>query len=148
VKPATRILSLGLAVYSAAWFVQVIRDGSTLADGVLPGWEAFRAALSPIWPIDGDTYFEGWRGLLSVISAFTNLIVLSLPLWLRLATRHRTARAAVPLWLAAAVDAHWMVGFLQELRWGYFMWCGSFVILAFGVARFAKPAPSLGSTAA
>ena len=143
-KPATRILALGLAVYSAAWFVQVIKDGSTLADGVLPRWEPCRA---PIWPIDGDTYFKGWRGLLSVMSAFTNLIVLALPLWLRLATRHRTARAAVPLWLAAAVDAHWMVGFLQELRWGYFMWFGSFVMLAAGVARFAKPVPPRGSAA-
>ena len=32
---------------------RMVKGGPTLADGVLPGWEACRLALSPIWPYEG-----------------------------------------------------------------------------------------------
>jgi len=136
-KAATRIVSLALAAYTAAWFVRVVKGGSTLTDGILPGWEALRVALSPLWPykwnIDG-----GLLGLLSVASALTNLIVLALPFWLHLARRHRPAVVIGPLWLATAINAFWMYPTPQDLRWGFYMWFGSFIILAVGLARYAK----------
>ena len=39
--------SVGL-VYAVAWCVKVIKDGDTLADGKLPGWQALRFSLAPI----------------------------------------------------------------------------------------------------
>ena len=42
-----RILAL---LYVIAWFLPVEKDGTTLADGGLPGWEAFRVALAPLIP--------------------------------------------------------------------------------------------------
>lgn len=140
-RAATRILSLGLAVYTAAWFMKVVDGGKTLADGMLPGWEALRVALSPIWPYD-DIQSDGWLGdVLSVASGLTNLLVLAFPLWLHLARHHRVAWAVGPFILAAAVDAQWMYPDAEGLRWGYYMWLGSFIILAIGLARAARTLP-------
>ena len=147
-KAYTRVVSAGLALYAVAWFVQVIKDGATLADGTLPGWQAFRVALSPIWPYEG-LVTEGWfRRILSVASGFTNAIVLCLPLWLHFARRHRKDLAVGPLCFAAAIDAHWMFPQAQDLRLGYYMWIGSFIVLAVGVARSAEASSPPGSTAA
>lgn len=147
-KATTRIVSLGLVVYSAAWFIRVIEDGSTLTNGILPGWEALRVALSPVRPYEDIHIIGSLRRLLSVASALTNLIVLALPLWLHLARQHRTAAAVGPLWLAAAVNAHWMYQEPQDLRWGYYMWFGSFIILAVALAQVSRTMRPLTSTAA
>jgi hypothetical protein len=147
-KPHARIVLAGLILYGTAWFVQVIKDGATLADGILPGWQALRVALSPIWPYEGIG-IDGWlRRILSVASGFTNAIVLCMPVWLQLARRHRKAFAVGPLCVAAGVDAHWMFPEPQDLRLGYYMWLGSFIVLAVGVARSADTPRPLRAPAA
>lgn len=122
-------------IYAVAWFCPVIEGDKTLADGVLPGWRAFVVALSPLWEErDGSALQE----TLFVCSGITNIaFVLGFGLLLR-----RPAGSKQPLaWLlliSAAVDSHWIFETGDELRVGYWMWLGSFVLL-WWVAR-ARPA--------
>ena len=127
-------------VYATAWFVQVIKDGSTLADGVLPGWEALRIALSPLWEHDfGGSLLEG---SLSVGSGLSNLVFLAA--FVRLVRRDppRTSAWSWALLAAAAVDTFWIFdqGAPRDLRAGYWLWFSSFVLLG-GLARLSRAGP-------
>lgn len=121
-------------LYASAWFLQVVKDGSTLADGILPGWEALRIALSPLWERDFQGSFL--EASLSVGSGLSNLVFLAA--FARLARRAapRTRAWSWALLAAAAVDTFWMFdgGGLPELRAGYYLWLASFVGLGI-VAR-------------
>ncbi len=132
-------------IYAVAWFVQVIKDGHTLADGVLPGWEAMRAALSPIWRW---AEFNGTRleAILCVGSALTNIVFVVY--FVRLARRSR-ASARSWTWLllgSAAVNTFWIVDSVppSELRAGYWLWLASFVLLGF-IAHFRRAAQPSGA---
>lgn len=131
-KRATLVIEIGAAMYVVAWFVKVIDDGSTLADGVLPGWEAFRVALSPIWPYKGVEIEGLVKQVLAVLSAFTNAIVLCILPALYRWRGHPPRRAARVLAFGAAIDAHWMypLSNVLALRWGYYLWFSSFLVLA------------------
>jgi hypothetical protein len=127
-------------VYATAWFVQVVKDGSTLADGVLPGWEALRLALSPLWERDfGGSFLEA---SLSVGSGLSNLVFLAA--WVRLVRRDaaRTRAWSWALFAAAAVDTFWLfdAGGPPELRAGYWLWLSSFVLLGLQ-ARVSRAGP-------
>jgi len=127
-------------VYALAWFVQVVKDGSTLADGVLPGWEALRLALSPLWEHDfGGSLLEA---SLSVGSGLSNVVFLAA--FVRLA-RHEAVRTSAWSWAllaAAAVDTFWMFdqGGPRDLRAGYYLWFGSFVLFGL-LARPSRAGP-------
>jgi hypothetical protein len=96
------------------------------------GWRAFRAALSPLWPYEGFKLDPGPLLVLSVASALTNVLfgVLAVALVLR------EERARVVLWVAAAatlLNLHWPFSMGDERRLleaGYFVWAGSFALLA------------------
>ncbi|MBK7641497.1 MAG: hypothetical protein IPJ19_00365 [Planctomycetes bacterium] len=122
------------AVYVLAWFVPVLKDGSTLSDGVLPGWEALRAAFSPIWP--GDFGGTQLQGALCVGTGLTNLVFLVA--FTRLVRREapRTRLWSWSLFVAAALDTFWIFaeGAPPGLSVGYYLWLGSFVLL--GVAAW------------
>ncbi len=42
------LLLAGFLTNAISWLLPVVKDGTTLAKGGVPGWEAFRIALSPI----------------------------------------------------------------------------------------------------
>ena len=126
-------------VYAVAWFVQVIKDGDTLADGKLPGWQALHVALSPLWDDFGGTFLQG---TLCVLSGLTNLVFVGG--WARLALQP-AASARRLSWLlfgAAALNTFWIIDMAppRDMRAGYWLWLASFALLGL-VARLSPAAP-------
>lgn len=124
--------SVGL-VYAVAWFVPVIKDGGTLADGWLPGWFALRVALTPLWDHDSDM---SWlQETLSVLSGLTNLLFI-------LALVRPARRWSWCLFAAAALNTFWFVDMapIGDLRAGYWLWLASFALLGL-VMRLSPAAP-------
>lgn len=107
-----------------AWFMPVVDD--------YRGWQAFRVALSPLWPFEQFHIPPGSLLVLSVASAITNLVF-----WVLAAVLvTQPARRAKPvLWAAAAatlLNLHWPISMgaeRDELRFGYFVWVCSFALL-------------------
>ena len=138
-----RLLWLGAAVYAVAWFLPVIKDGPTLAQGELPGWIAFRVAVAPVWPVEGvhnDSVFEA---VLSTASGLTNLLVpLSLVALVGPQAANRGRKLCLALLFAAAVNSSWFVlsDNRGELRIGYYVWFAAFLILAVAAFRAFRSA--------
>ncbi len=115
------------------WFGPVVQDNR--------GWQAFRVALSPLWPYEQFRIQPGLLLVLSVASALTNVLFVGLAVWLVL-THER--RAKVVLWIAAAatlVNLHWPISMGEQsaqLESGYFVWVCSFALLALA-AFLARP---------
>ncbi|MGH7653169.1 MAG: hypothetical protein ACREN6_00770 [Gemmatimonadaceae bacterium] len=129
-KRSTPIFVLACALFAVAWFVPVIDGGTSLAKGGLPGWEALKAALSPLWdPAARDS----WTAILAVPSGVSNL-------WFVAAVAARTGRLRLSspvvrrgAIVAALINAQWLSSF-RELRAGYYLWLVSFVLLAIASA--------------
>jgi hypothetical protein len=108
------------------------------------GWRAFRAALSPLWPYEGFRLDPGLLLVLSVASALSNALFAVLAFVLAL----REDRARVVLWVAAAatlLHLHWPISMGDERRLleaGYFVWVGSFALLALAAFLALRPARS------
>ena len=123
-----------LLVFVVAWFLPVIRLGDTLPDG-LPGWQAFRVAFSPVWSVE-DVRVDNWyMGVLTVLSALTNLVMLGAAI-MRSAVPERRRESLKWIALAAfVVNSQWFVlnlgnGDWRDLRIGYYLWWVSFLLLA------------------
>ena len=98
------------------------------------GWEAFRVALSPLWPYE-QFHIPGTNVvILSVASALTNALFWVIVFMVLRAPSLRRARLC--LWLAAGatlLDLHWQTTLREnaaDLRVGYFVWVVSFALLA------------------
>ncbi len=138
-------------VLALAWFVQVAKDGDTLADGTIPGWQALSLSLSPLWGGFGGGGFHGngLQAFFSVCSGLTNIAFVAG--FARLA--HRSA-ASSKLWArllfaSAAINTFWIIDLASpaEMRAGYWLWLASFVLLGL-VAKLRcadEPARARGS---
>lgn len=131
-KRTTVVLWSGAVLYLLSWLLPVVDGGTTLARGGVPGWEAFRVALSPFWPYQGSGSERGVMDLVGALSALTNLWFI-FAFAVLAAGRERFRRAALTgLVVSTLTNAHWFVladdraGF----RIGYFAWFGAFVLLA------------------
>lgn len=129
---ATVFLAVAGFMYVVAWFLPVVDGGTTLAKGGLPGWEALRLALWPIW--NRDAGIESWGALIGVLSGLTNgwflASVLALTVW-----PVKSKRLLV--WgslLAALINAQWFAlsdaADRADFRIGYYVWLASFAVLA------------------
>jgi hypothetical protein len=132
---ASRVALLAAVVANAlGWLLPVIDD--------YRGWQAFRVALSPLWPFEQFRIEPGLLLVLSVASALTNLVFVALAALLLIG--QQPARERVVLWGAAAaalLDLHWPISMgaqRVELQSGYFIWVSSFALLAFA-AFLATP---------
>jgi hypothetical protein len=127
----TPLLIIGVIVFIASWFapvLHILRPG----DDRIVGWEAFLFALmsAPFgesWP---------WRKIVYVLSAATNVVMVgALIAYQSARASHRALRAM--LLASAFVNLHWFV--LNEdraaLRFGYYLWVASFIIVAYGLGR-------------
>ena len=107
-----------------AWFMRVVDD--------YVGWQAFRVALSPLWPFEQFHIQPGPLLVLSVASGITNLLF-----WVLAAVlvTQPARRAKHVLWAAAGatlLNLHWPISMgaeRDELEVGYFVWVGSFALL-------------------
>ena len=132
---AVRLTGAVLASLAAAvvanvlgWVLPVIDD--------YRGWQAFRVAFSPVWPFEQFKLNPGWLMVLSVASALTNVLFVVLAAALVAGVVGTAARARAVLWAAAGaalLDLHWPISMGDnrvELEPGYFIWVGSFALLA------------------
>jgi hypothetical protein len=98
------------------------------------GWQAFRVALSPLWPYENFRIEPGLLLILSVASALTNVLFVALAAVL---AWQGAQRAKAVLWVAAGatlLNLHWPISMGQEraqLENAYFVWVCSFALLAF-----------------
>jgi hypothetical protein len=108
------------------WFGPVVDDNR--------GWQAFRVALSPLWPYENFRIEPGLLLILSVASALTNVLFVALATVL---AWQGAQRAKAVLWVAAGatlLNLHWPISMGQEraqLENAYFVWVCSFALLAF-----------------
>ena len=115
------------------WVLPVVYDDR--------GWQAFRVALSTLWPYQDFRIEPGLLLVLSVASALTNVLFVALAAVLVAAREHWKA----VLWAAAAatlLNLHWPISMGEEsrrLESGYFVWVCSFALLALA-AFLARPA--------
>jgi hypothetical protein len=108
------------------WFGPVVDDNR--------GWQAFRVALSPLWPYENFRIEPGLLLILSVASALTNALFVALA---ALLAWQGAQRAKAVLWVAGGatlLNLHWPLSMGQEraqLENAYFVWVCSFALLAF-----------------
>ena len=134
---ASRVMLLAAAVANVlGWWLPVARD--------YRGWQAFRVALTPLWPFEQFKIEPGLLLVLSVASALTNLLFVVLAALLMLRPRQR---ARLVLWAAAGatlLNLHWPVsmgGNADDLLIGYFVWVVGFALLTFAAFLAVKEAP-------
>jgi hypothetical protein len=100
------------------------------------GWQAFRVAFSPVWPFEQFRIDPGALMALSVASALTNVLFVILAVALLRDWTRSLARANAVFFVTVGtvlLDLHWPISMGRmrvELELGYFVWVGSFVLLA------------------
>jgi hypothetical protein len=143
-KPLLRVsVAIATLLFVVAWLTPVHEYGTTLAQGGLPGWEAFRVALAPLWHLPDFETTNWYWSIITVVSALTNLLfvaALAHMVW-----RPGTYGRAV-CWVlvaATAINTSWFVfgDDRGDLRLGYFLWVASFALLALS-ARFVSAGES------
>ena len=135
-----RWIVVAWVVYLAAWVLPVHEDGVELPEGV-PGWQAFRIAASPVWPLEGIS-FERWsEAILSALSAGTNLVMLA-SVWTVLRRSRRSLRMVGWASLVAfVIDSQWWVlepKEISNLRIGYYLWWLAFLLLGVSALKLTK----------
>ena len=118
---------VGWGLFMIAFFLPVHEHGSTLADGVLPGWEALTAAL-----------FEA--GIFGAASALSNLLMLATLFVLWAKTRQTVMILFVLTAASTLLNGWWFVGTDDrgDLMIGYYLWCTSFGVVAGGLFARAR----------
>jgi len=131
-----RLITALWLLYVLAWFLPVIKEGVTLPDG-LPGWQAFRVALSPWWAYEGFDYEPGITRLICPLTALTNLVMLASVLVVRWPARGVRRVLAGLLSVSFLIDAYWLsTGDMRaDLRIGFYLWWLSFAALAGALLR-------------
>ena len=129
-KVDSTVIGTGWFLYTASWFFQVLKDGATLSQGTLPGWEAFHTALF-LEGVSASPVTKVWM----VSSALTNFIMMASLVTLR--TRSDAFKHALPwlMVLAGILNTWWFVTIgndRADLRAGYYLWCVSFFVVAIG----------------
>ena len=117
-------------VFAVAWFLPVIEGGKTLHDGMLPGWEAFRVALS-----GGDEGLWWERGLRTLTALSNGLVLASVFVFLRRPSARLHAWLAWSFLIATILDSTWAWSseYVSALRVGYWLWVGSFAAMTFAL---------------
>ena len=136
------VLYSAWVAYVAAWMLPVIKDGVTLPEG-LPGWQAFRVAFAPVWPYEGVQFQNWYWAALAVLSALSNVTMLSSPFVLVPRLRRFALACGWAAVTGVVIDSHWFVLGLQDddwagLRIGYFLWWGSFLLLTMSMFSLRK----------
>jgi hypothetical protein len=135
------LISGAWLVHAIAWFMPVIKEGVTFPNG-LPGWEAFRAAASAVWPYENIEFEARYYAVLATISAVTTPLFIFGSVWVVLRGSHALRRASA--WVATfafILNAHWYVLFgsdRRDLRTGYFLWWWSFLLVGIGLFLLSR----------
>jgi hypothetical protein len=132
------LLAIAAAAFVASWFLPVMPEST--------GWQAFRIAFSPVWRYHGFAFSRWYETALAVASALTNVVFVVA--WLALALRRvaATRLLAACLALAGVFNLYWIIILREDagdFGFGYYLWVGAFLCLAFAVlARCAEASSS------
>ena len=121
-----QIVRLAALLWLASWLLPVF-------DGLL-GWQAFRYALSSLWPYQGHQSNEVDDAVPHVLSAATNVVFIILAAHVELG---RVTRAGLFLRVAIAcllLNVYWLVQLVRDdsaavLEVGYYAWLAAFALL-------------------
>ena len=124
--PLTRITTLiAVGLWLASWFLPVMDDAN--------GWQAFRFAVSPVWPYHGGGAAHE-DAIPQLMSAATNVVfvILVANVW-----RAQVTRPGLFIRIAIAccvLDLYWFVQLargneLGDLLIGYYTWIAAFALL-------------------
>ena len=128
--------------FAASWFMPVLED--------VPGWMAFRYALSPLLPYGGVGRLSAEDSVPQVLSALTNIVfVVMAVLWLT-NQRMRTGTFVRISLACFLLNLYWPVraireGGLRDILAGYYVWEAAFALLL-AVAVMAAVASRRTST--
>jgi hypothetical protein len=112
VERRTVLLAVAAIAFVLGWVLPVIDE--------YRGWQAFRVALSPVWPYESFK-IDGWHNaILTSLSGLTNLLFV-------------VATLLNLYWLVLAAEA------ITDIAIGYYVWLLSFPLLALA-ARQRSPA--------
>lgn len=131
-KPKGLYIIACFLLWAASWFLPVIKDGTRLANGTLPGWEAFRVALSPVWHYNPHISPDCpmWGQILFVASGLSNFVFLGALFFLfRPSLNPKVWKI---LLACTCVNLHWLQIIFSDIyamKIGYYMWVSSFFIL-------------------
>ena len=148
-----RVLTLAVGAYAVAWLLPSVVGQSLLHRGVLPGWEATRVALSPIWrytyqgtPLGPEDAV--WpKAAIAVASGLTNLVFVLAVAWL--GWRPQTVRWPLEalVWSAAVLNTQWFLlggSSRGALRIGYYLWITSYVLIGAALHEARRTLPDRG----
>jgi hypothetical protein len=124
--------------YVLAWFLIALKEDkerATLSPITLRGWEAFGFALSSNWP--SQRHSSEWLEiLLSKLSALSNFVFIGVLVRVYFSgspSSYPVLQAT--LLVCAILNTHWLRSrYRDDLRSGYYLWVGSFFLLAAGLA--------------
>ena len=144
-----RIALLATIVNAVAWFMPAYQESSYErfpAGPMLMGWQAFKASLLDSSLVARISLREGPIGIVTLTSPLTNIVfIVALGLLFRgsdlLQRTSRPLEAVV--WLCFALNTSWLV-FTgpTDLHEGYYVWLGSFAILALALRHQLKMRPN------
>jgi hypothetical protein len=121
-----QIVWLATLLWAASWLLPVVDD--------INGWQAFRYAVSSLWPYQGHQSNEVDDAVPHVLSAMTNVAFIILVAHVELG---RVTRPGLFLRVAIAclvLDLYWVVQLLRDgsagdLQPGYYAWLAAFALL-------------------
>ncbi len=122
------LLKTGWVLYIVSFFIPVVKDGETLADGVLPGWQALSHALS------------GNEGNWGFASALTNILMLGTAGVLFVQTRLVVLGLTLLSIVSTLLNSYWFVAVEPrgDLFLGYYCWWLSYATVSTGLVLFSR----------
>jgi hypothetical protein len=124
------LLTVAACAFILGWVLPVIDE--------YRGWQAFRVALSPLWPYE-NFKIDGWHNaILTPASGLTNLLFALA--FAELALRRKLNPRAIA-WLlvgATLLNMYWLVlagEAITDIAIGYYVWLVSFPLLALAARR-------------
>jgi hypothetical protein len=122
----TALLIIAATAFVLGWLLPVVDD--------YRGWQAFRVALSPLWPYESFRFSAWYSAALTTASGLSNAVFV-LAFADAVFTRRVGARLlSLVLFAAAIVNLHWLVragAQFTQLQVGYYVWIAAFPVLAF-----------------
>ena len=134
------LVIVGTITHVLAWFLPaiVIDNGDVFGSTTVRGWEAFRFALLSAFEFPEDLKVSRISSnILATASALSNLALAGtfVDVLLNAGHPHPAIRAA--LFVCAVLNTQWLFrAWLSrefDLRVGYYLWAGSFFVIAIGL---------------
>jgi hypothetical protein len=127
---------LAAACFLASWFLPVGAE--------VPGWMAFRYAMSPLWPYGDTSPADVEDAIPQVASALTNVVF---PIMFVMAMRGTVRRPSLFFRVAIicfVANLYWFVqlwrdGSLRDLLIGYYVWVLGFALMMIIGWRLMRP---------